>query len=178
MSIFHVVQGSRVGGEPTRPITLFALCEQCATLFSLQRGSIFFSELSQQPRCFNVTIKTAKPKAYHLSSKWFDDLHQAPKCYPMQKTTFERHHFCSLVSTCLTHIIVLVITMRSTISKAPVGVFNTTFTWFDSQWQRVKWTYWKAEPILLPFSGTPGSGQTSPARPLWLTEKKGEIHIS
>lgn len=35
-------------------------------------------------------------------------------------------------------------------------------------------TYWKAEPILLPFSGIPGSGQTSPARPLWLTAKNEE----
>lgn len=30
----------------------------------------------------------------------------------------------------------------------------------------IKVTYWKVEPILLPFSGTPGSGHTSPARPL------------
>lgn len=37
-------------------------------------------------------------------------------------------------------------------------------------------TYWKAEPILLPFSGIPGSGQTSPARPLWLTVKMRNIN--
>lgn len=45
-----------------------------------------------------------------------------------------------------------------------------------------KKTYWKTEPILLPFSGTPGSGQTSPARPLWLTwgkkKKKEENPVS
>lgn len=37
---------------------------------------------------------------------------------------------------------------------------------------KYSFTYWKVEPILLPFSGTPGSGQTSPARPLWPTERK------
>lgn len=78
-------------------------------------------------------------------------------------------------SSCLSHANspkILILIAKLVTKSAVINIATIRLMWIgvNKSGSNQKWTHWKLEPILLPFSGTPGSGQTSPARPLWLTE--------